>query len=98
MLDLQLVLHLSLMVVPDADRDLCEGYRFAGFVSCFAARSRPSKWFIIPHVWFELGTYKKVPQTLGSSVGHDRSFCEDLTQSARGLTDGPGFVEYFPHF
>ena len=28
----------------------------------------------------ELGTYKKIPQTLGSSVGHGRSFCKDLAR------------------
>ena len=54
------------------------GYHFAGFASCFATWSYLPKWFIITHVWFELGTHKKIPQTLGSSVGHDRSFCEDL--------------------
>ena len=47
---------------------------------------------------FELGTYKKIPQTLGSSVGHGRSFYENLAQSARGLIDGPAFVDYIPHF
>ena len=36
--------------------------------------------------------YKKIPQTLGSSVGHGWSFCKDLAQSARGLNDGPVFV------
>ena len=95
---LQLVLHLSLIVAPDADRDLCGGYHFAGFASCFAARSCLLKWFIITHVWFELGTYKKIPQTLGSSVGHGRSFSKDLAQSARGLNNGPVFVDYIPHF
>ena len=76
------MLHLSLIVAPNADRDLCGGYHFAGFAYCFAAGSCLPKWFIITHVWFELGTYKKVPQTLGSSVGHGRSFCKDLAQSA----------------
>ena len=45
-------------------RDLCGGYHFAGFASCFAARLCLPKWFIITHVWFELGMYKKIPQTL----------------------------------
>ena len=79
-------------------RDLRGGYYFAGFASCFAARSCLPKWFIITHVWFELGTYKKIPQTLGSSVGHGRSFCKDLAQCAGGLNDGPVFVNYFTHF
>ena len=79
-------------------RDLRGGYHFASFASCFAARSCLPTWFIITHVWFELGTYKKIPQTLGSSVGHGRSFCKDLAQSAGGLNDGPVFVNYFPHF
>ena len=60
-----------------------------GFASLFAAQSCLPKWFVITPVWFELGTYKKIPQTLGSSVGHGRSFCEDLALSARGLNDGP---------
>ena len=51
------------------------GYHFAGFASCFAAQSCLPKWFIITHVWFELGTYKKIPQTLGSSVDH--IFCQE---------------------
>ena len=79
-------------------RDLLWGYHFAGFASCFAARMCVPKWFITTHVWFELATYKKIPQTLGSSVGHGRSFCKDLAQSAGGLNDGPVFVDYFPHF
>ena len=84
--------RLTSSVAPKLDccprrwlRDLCVGYHFAGFASCFAARSCLPKWFIITHVWFELGTHKKIPQTLGSSVGHSRSFCKDLAQSARGL-------------
>ena len=45
-------------------------------------------------VWFELDMYKKILQTLRSSVGHDLSFCKDLPQGARGLNDGPVFVDY----
>ena len=37
-------------------------------------------------------------RTLGSSVGHNRSVCEDLAQSVRGLSDGPVFVVYTIHF
>ena len=33
-----------------------------------------------------------------SSVDHGRSFCEDLAQSAGGLSDGPATVDYIPHF
>ena len=79
-------------------RDLCWGCHFAGFASCFAARSCLPKWFIITCVWFEVGTYKKIPQTLGSFVGHGRSFCEDLAQSARGLNDRSVFIDYILHF
>ena len=93
------MLHLSLVVAPDADFAICVGGdHFAGFASYFAARSCLPKWFIIAHVWFELVTYKKIPQPRGSSVGHGRSFCKDLGQSARGLNDGPVFVIYIPHF
>ena len=67
--------RLTTSVAPKLDccprcwlRDLFGGYHFACFASCFAARSCLPKWFIITHVWFELGTYKKIPQTLGSSV------------------------------
>ena len=61
-----------------------------GRVSPGGSSSRP--------VSFELGTYKKIPQTLGSSVGHGRLFCEELAQSAGGRNDGPVFVDYIPHF
>ena len=92
------MLHLSLIVAPDGDFAIYGGYHFADFAACFSARSCLPKWFVITHVWFELGTYKKIPQTLGFSVGHGRSFCKDLAQSSRGLNDGPVFVDYIPHF
>ena len=79
-------------------RNLCRGYHLAGFASYFAAGSCLPKWFIITHAWFELGRYKKIPQILGSSVGHGRSFCKDLAESARRLSDGPEFVDCIHHF
>ena len=79
-------------------RDLCRGYHFAGFASCFAVRSWLRLWFIITRVWFELSTYKKIPQTLGSFVGHNWSFCEDHAQSTGGLSKGPVLFDYIPYF
>ena len=75
---------------------LCGGYPFADFASCFAARSCLPKWFIITRACFGLSTYKNIPQILGSSVGLDRLFCEDLVQSVRGINDGSEFVDYIP--
>ena len=54
------------------------GLSFCRFCILLCRTVVSPKWFIITHVWFELGTYKKIPQTLGSSVGHGRSFCKDL--------------------
>ena len=74
------------MVAPDVDFAICvEVIILQVFASCFAARSCLPKWFIITRIWFELGMYRKISQTGGSFVVHDRSFCEDLSQSARGL-------------
>ena len=93
---LQLVLHLSLIIAPDADFAVCVGVIILQVLHLALPHgSCPPAWFIITHVWFELPTYKK---TLGSSVGHGRSFCKDLAQSARGLNDVPVFVDDIPHF
>ena len=62
---------LSTGVAPKLDycprrwlHDLHGGYHFAGFASCFAARSCLPKWFIITHVWWVSPTHKLPPETL----------------------------------
>ena len=97
--------RLTTSVAPKFDgcprrllHDLCGGHHFEGLAFCFTARSCLTKWFIITHVLFALGTYKKIPKTLGPSVGYGLSLCEDLARSARRLNDGPVFVDYIPHF
>ena len=93
------MLHLSLIVARDGDFAICVRVIILQVLHLALPHGRVyPKWFIITHVWFELATYKKIPQTLGSSVGHGRSFREDLAQSARERNDWPVFVDYIPHF
>ena len=89
MVVLQLVLHLSLMVAPDADFAICVGVIILQVLHLALPQGRGSP----------SGSPSRMSDlTLGSSVGHGRYFCKDLTQSARGLNDGPLFNNYIPHF
>ena len=79
---LQLALHLRLMVASDAD-----------FTICVTVIILQVLHLALPHggsssrmSGLSLARTRR-SRSLGSSVGHGRSFCEDLAQNARRLND-----------
>ena len=95
---LQLVLLLSLIVALDADFAICVGVIILqvlhlalphGRVSPSGSSSRMSD--------LKLARTRR-SRRLESSVGHGRSFCKVLAQSAKGLNNRLVFVDYVPHF
>ena len=64
------------MIAPEADFAICVGVIILQVLHLALPHGRVSP------SGSSSRAYKKIPQTLGSSVGHDRSFCEDLSQSA----------------
>ena len=80
---------IEVRLAPDADFAICVGVIILqvlhlalphGRVSPSASSSRLSG--------LSLARTRR-SNRLGSSLGHGRSFCKDLAQSARGLNDGP---------
>ena len=77
------------MIAPDADFAFCVGVITLQVLHLALPHGRVS-----PSGSSSRVSGLGLARTLGSSVGHDRSFCEDRVQSDRGINDGSEFVDY----
>ena len=93
------MLHLSLIVAPDADFAICVGVIILQVLHLVLPHGRVSPSGSSSRMpGLSLARIRRSHRLLGLLLGHGRSFCKDLAQSARGLNDGPVFVDYIPHF
>ena len=96
MIVLQLAMNLSLITASDVDFAICVGFIILQILhlplphGCVSPSGSSSRMFGL--------SLARRRRSRRSSIGHDRSFCEDLARSARGLNKRSVFVDYIPHY